>query len=209
MSQLNLYSSDGKGLGTIDVPPALFDLSPHDGVVYEAVRMIQSNQRQGTASTKNRAAVRGGGRKPWRQKGTGRARAGSRRSPIWVGGGKAFGPIPRDYRFSMPRKKQRLAMRSVLSAKAREGKIIIVDEWTADRPATKGMTERLANFASPGDHCLVLLKERNPNVSLSARNIPTVAVKAARDASLLDVVRADVLIMEQACLAQLEEVLSP
>jgi large subunit ribosomal protein L4 len=208
MSVLNRYSLDGKVLGTVEAPSAIFDVPAHDGAVFEAVCMIQANRRRGTASTKNRSAVRGGGRKPWRQKGTGRARHGTRSSPLWVGGGRAFGPTPRDYRYSMPRKKQHLALSTALSEKAKAGKIIVVDEWTAERAATKEMRKRLDNFVGRTDFCLVLLKEKNRNVLLSMRNIPRAATKVGRNVSVWDVLRADVIIMEQACLSQLEEVLT-
>lgn len=163
MTQITLYKQDGSTNGSVEVQESVFGIEPNEAVVYDAVHLQQASQRQGTHSVKNRSAVRGGGRKPWRQKGTGRARAGSNRSPIWVGGGQAFGPKPRDYGYKLPRKVGRLALKSVLSDKVANDKLILVDDLSFEAPKTKDFVAVLDNL-NIDQKVLVVVAEADDNL---------------------------------------------
>ncbi|KLO22645.1 50S ribosomal protein L4 [Marinitoga sp. 1197] len=179
MAQLDLYSIKGEKIGTIEVKDSIFSIEPNMDLLYRYVDMQLANKRRGTASTKTRAEVRGGGRKPWAQKHTGRARAGSTRSPLWRHGGVTFGPKPRDWSKKLTKKMKKLALRSALSVRVKENNLIVVDELTFEKPKTKDMKEVLKNFGFENTKTLIVLpwkKDEYINVKLSARNIPGVKV---------------------------------
>ncbi|MDX9871782.1 MAG: 50S ribosomal protein L4, partial [Clostridia bacterium] len=171
MPKVTVYNMDGATVGEIELNESIFGIEPNEAVVHEAVVMQLASLRRGTHSVKTRAEVRGGGRKPWRQKGTGRARAGTIRSPLWRKGGIVFGPKPRDYSYSIPKKKRRLAIKSVLSAKVNGGDLIILDALAFDQPKTKDMVKVLENLKIE-TKAAVVTAEKTDNVKESARNIP-------------------------------------
>src|SRR2546425_1084974 len=177
--------------------PEQFDGTVNQPALYHAVRALLNNRRHGTHDTKTRGEVSGGNQKPWRQKGTGRARQGSTRAPNWPGGGKVFGPTPRSYRTGIPRKVRRLARRSALNARAREGRIYVIESLEFDVPKTSRMAELLGQLELAGRKVLVLTQEHRPAVYLSGRNIPGVEVMRYADASAYDVMWADALLVEE------------
>ncbi|MEO8452864.1 MAG: 50S ribosomal protein L4 [Gemmatimonadota bacterium] len=200
MLEAPLFSSAGaKSTSTVALP-AEFDGTVNEPVIHQAVKQFLANQRQGTASTKTRAEVSGGGRKPWKQKGTGRARQGSNRSPLWPGGGTAFGPKPRDYRASLPRKVKTLARQSALNARAREGAIAVVDSLGFEVPKTARIAGLLESMALATKKVLVLTNGIKRNVYLSGRNLPLVQVMPYIQASAYDVLWADTVVVEQGAL---------
>ena len=208
MTNVTLFKQDGSENGTVEINEAVFGIEPNEAVVFDAVHLQMSAKRQGTHAVKNRSAVRGGGRKPWRQKGTGRARAGSTRSPIWVGGGVTFGPqSERNYKHKLPRKVARLAIKSVLSEKVAENKLVVVDALSFDAPKTKEFKQVLANL-SIDKKVLIVLEEGNDFAALSARNLPNVSVIASNNVTVLDVVANDKVLATQTALTQIEEVLA-
>ncbi|MCO7150425.1 50S ribosomal protein L4 [Vagococcus lutrae] len=207
MTTVALFKQDGTKVGDVELNDAIFGIEPNESVVYDAIIMQRASLRQGTHAVKNRSAVRGGGRKPWRQKGTGRARQGSIRSPQWRGGGVVFGPTPRSYSYKLPRKVRRLAIRSVLSEKVAQDSLMVVDALSFDAPKTKEFKEVL-NKLDVNNKVLVVLEEGNDFAALSARNLPNVSVISADNVSVLDVVSNDTMLMTQAALTQLEEVLA-
>ena len=207
MTTVALFKQDGTKAGDVELNDAIFGIEPNESVVYDAIIMQRASLRQGTHAVKNRSAVRGGGRKPWRQKGTGRARQGSIRSPQWRGGGVVFGPTPRSYSYKHPRKVRRLAIRSVLSEKVAQDSLMVVDALSFDAPKTKEFKEVL-NKLDVNNKVLVVLEEGNDFAALSARNLPNVSVISADNVSVLDVVSNDTMLMTQAALTQLEEVLA-
>lgn len=207
MPKVALYNMEGAQIGEIELSDAVFGIEPHVHVLHQYVVMQQASERRGTHSTKTRSEVRGGGRKPWRQKGTGRARHGSIRAPQWVGGGTVHGPKPRAYGFKLPKKVRRLAMKSALSAKVRDGELIVLDKLAIEKPKTKNMVAVLKNL-NVNRKALVVGGEFDETVWLSARNIPGVKYLAANKINVLDVLRHDKLIMTQDAVAKVEEVLS-
>lgn len=208
MTNVTLFKQDGSENGTVEINEAVFGIEPNEAVVFDAVHLQMSAKRQGTHAVKNRSAVRGGGRKPWRQKGTGRARAGSTRSPIWVGGGVTFGPqSERNYKSKLPRKVARLAIKSVLSDKVANESLIVVDQIAFETPKTKDFTTFLENLNLDGK-VLVVVGEANDNLALSSRNLQSVKVITANSINVLDVVHADTLIMTQDALSKVEEALN-
>ncbi|MFD1673037.1 50S ribosomal protein L4 [Agrilactobacillus yilanensis] len=207
MSNVTLFKQDGSENGTVELKDAIFGIEPNNNVVFDAILMQRAGQRQGTHSTKNRSAVRGGGRKPWRQKGTGRARQGSIRSPQWRGGGVVFGPTPRDYSYRLNKKVRRLAIKSVLSQKVLDGDLIVVDELALDAPKTKEFTAVLNNLKLSGK-VLLAIEADNENVALSARNIEGVSVLAADQLNVLDVANNNKLVLTKKALDKIEEVLA-
>lgn len=208
MTNVTLFKQDGSENGTVEVNEAVFGIEPNEAVVFDAVQLQMSAKRQGTHAVKNRSAVRGGGRKPWRQKGTGRARAGSTRSPIWVGGGVAFGPqAERNYKHRLPRKVARLAIKSVLSDKVANDNLVVVDQIAFETPKTKDFTAFLDNLNIDGK-VLIVVDEANDNLALSSRNLQSVKVVTAGSINVLDVVHADTLIMTQDALSKVEEALN-
>ncbi len=207
MPTVALFKQDGTKNGEVTLNDAVFGIEPNETVVFDVVLMQRASLRQGTHAVKNRSAVRGGGRKPWRQKGTGRARQGSIRSPQWRGGGVVFGPTPRSYSYKLPRKVRRLAIKSVLSEKVAENNLVVVDALTFDAPKTKEFKQVLANL-SVDSKVLVVLESDNDFAALSARNLPNVSVVEADSVSVLDVVSNNKLVITQTALTQVEEVLA-
>ncbi|UCG52256.1 MAG: 50S ribosomal protein L4 [Candidatus Latescibacterota bacterium] len=206
MVTAKLYESNGDEKGTQDLPSDLFECQINGPVMHQAVVAYLANQRQGTASTKGRSEVRGGGRKPFRQKGTGRARAGTIRSPIHRGGGVVFGPHPRDYRQTLPKRVKRLALRSSLSSRAKEGDIVVVDDLEFTEPKTKQFAELLKNMDSYQKKVLFVLAKSDSVVLKSARNIPDVRVTLGNMVNAYEVLWADKIVITQSGLKLMEEV---
>ncbi|MBU9710806.1 50S ribosomal protein L4 [Evansella tamaricis] len=207
MPKVTLYNQTGSQVGDIELSDSVFGIEPNESVLFDAVVMQQASQRQGTHATKGRSDVRGGGRKPWRQKGTGRARQGSIRSPQWVGGGVVFGPQPRSYNYNLPKKQRRLALRSALSSKVNADEIRVLEGLTLEAPKTKEMLSVL-NGLSVEKKALVVTADYNDTVALSARNIPGVKFITADGVNVLDVLNYDHLIITQDAVKKVEEVLA-
>lgn len=205
MPKLNLYNRDGEQVSEIEVQAGLFDAPLKKGALYQTVVAQRARRRQGTASTKGRGFVRGGGAKPWPQKGTGRARHGSTRSPIWVGGAVTFGPHPRSFGFRLPKKIRRAALCSALSTKVREGKVMIVDDFGIEQPRTKAVVRLLENLKASGG-ALIVTAQPDHNVIKSARNLSRVKTLAARQLNVLDILSHDFLIFSQDALETVQEV---
>ena len=195
----------GAEVGTVELSDGIFGIEPNESVVHEVVKNHLANRRQGTQSALTRAEVSGGGKKPWRQKGTGHARQGSTRAPQWTHGGIVFAPKPRDYSYSVNKKIKRLALKSVLSAKAAEGKLIVVDSIAMDAPKTKDFVAFL-NAVNAEDKAYVVMPEVAANVVKSARNIPGIVTTTATILSVYDILNAKTLILDKAALATIEEV---
>ncbi|MFT9850378.1 50S ribosomal protein L4 [Aneurinibacillus sp. REN35] len=207
MPKVTLFNQAGSQVGEIELSDAVFGIEPNEAVLADAVIMQQASRRAGTHAVKNRSAVRGGGRKPWKQKGTGRARQGSIRSPQWVGGGVVFGPTPRSYSYKLPKKVRRLAIKSALSSKVKNEGIMVLDALSFDAPKTKEMVKVLGNL-KVDNKVLVVTGEYNDNVALSARNIPGVKFVSANGINVLDVLHHDKLLITQDAVAKVEEVLA-
>ena len=205
MLKTNVYNMSGELVGEIELSEAVFGIEVNAAVVHDSVKNHLANKRQGTQSALTRAEVSGGGRKPWRQKGTGRARQGSTRAPQWTHGGIVFAPKPRDYSFSLNKKSRRLALKSALSAKATEQNIVVIDSIKMDAPKTK---EFAAFLAAVGCNCktLVVTAEANQNVVKSGRNIPGCEVTFANLINVYDVLNAKKLVLDVAALQKIEEV---
>lgn len=206
MPKVALYNIQGSQVGDIDLNDEIFGIEPNESVVHEAVIMQMASLRRGTSNTLSRGQVSGGGRKPWRQKGTGRARAGTIRSPLWRGGAITFGPKPRDYSYSIPKKKRRLALKSVLSAKVLDGEIIVLDELSFEAPKTKEMAKVLE--ALKAQKALVVTAEIDENVFKSARNLAGVTPVNATGLNVYDIINHDKLIITKDAVAKVEEVLA-
>lgn len=206
MPTVALFKQDGTQNGDVTLNDSIFGIEPNESVVFDAITMQRASLRQGTHAVKNRSAVRGGGRKPWRQKGTGRARQGSIRSPQWRGGGAVFGPTPRSYSYKLPKKVRRLAIKSVLSEKVTDEELIVVDALNFDAPKTKEFRAVLDNL-DINTKALVVLENDNEFAALSARNLPGVKVVAPNNVSVLDVVSHDKLILTKTALEKVEEAL--
>ncbi|MDR1604238.1 MAG: 50S ribosomal protein L4 [Gracilibacteraceae bacterium] len=206
MPKVQVVNIAGEPVEEIEISAEIFGVEPNTVVMHTAAEAQRANARQGTHSTLGRSEVRGGGRKPWRQKGTGRARAGTSRSPLWRGGGVIFGPKPRSYRKALPRKVKRLALCSALSGKLREGNCIIVDKLTFETPRTKDMLQVLGALGVTVK-ALLVLDGRADNVRLSARNLPAVGTVRAESLNILDVLKHDVLIFTKDAIVRTEEVL--
>jgi len=194
----------GKTVGNIDLNPAIFDIEINEHAVHMAVVQYLANQRQGTKSTKTRAEVRGGGRKPWRQKGTGRARQGSIRSPQWVGGGVVFAPKPRDFSFKLNKKLKRLALKSVLTDKVKQGNLIVLDNIDLPEIKTKAMAG-ICTSLNVGK-ALFVMTGSNTNVMLSARNIPTIKTAGVNTINVYDIINHESLVVTKAAVEQMQEV---
>ncbi|MCL0319112.1 50S ribosomal protein L4 [Apilactobacillus xinyiensis] len=207
MTSVALYKQDGSKNGNVDLNDAIFAIEQNNNVVFDAVTMQRACLRQGTHAVKNRSAVRGGGKKPWRQKGTGRARQGSIRSPQWRGGGIVFGPTPRSYSYHLPKKVSRLALKSVLTEKVANDNFVVVDSINFDAPKTKSFKDMLSKLDSAAK-TLVVLEEDNKNAAISARNIENVRVVNAEGINTLDVLRSEKVVITKAALSQVEEVLA-
>ena len=204
MANVAVLNMAGAQVGTIELNDAIFGTEANEHVMHLAVVQYLANQRQGTQSTKTRAEVRGGGRKPYRQKGTGRARQGSIRSPQWVGGGVVFAPKPRDYSFKLNKKVKRLALQSALSTKVAEGKIIVLDELTLSEVKTKEMVKVLGNIKC--DNALIVMDGSNENVMLSARNIPTVKTASVNTINVYDLLKYNNLVVTKEAVEKIQEV---
>ncbi len=195
------YTADGKAGEARPLPADPFDGVVHETALHTAVSAYLANRRQGTASAKNRRAITGGGRKPWRQKGTGRARVGSIRSPIWRGGAVVFPPIPRSFRQELPKKVRRLARRSAFNARAVEGQVIVIEGFSLEQPKTRTLFQLLEKLGVGGRKVLILTDGQRPMVQLSARNIPQVEVRPYLNESPYDLLWADAVIIEESALA--------
>ena len=204
MSQISVFDMTGKKVADTELNDAIFGIEPNKAIMHAMVVNYLANQRQGTQSTKTRAEVRGGGRKPYRQKGTGRARQGSIRSPQWVGGGVVFAPKPRDYSFKLNKKVKRLALQSALSTKVAEGKIIVLDELTLSEVKTKEMVKVLGNIKC--DNALIVMDGSNENVMLSARNIPTVKTASVNTINVYDLLKYNNLVVTKEAVEKIQEV---
>ncbi|SHM85849.1 large subunit ribosomal protein L4 [Caldanaerovirga acetigignens] len=205
MPKVALYNMQGQQIGEVELSDSVFGVEVKPEVMHQVVVNYLANQRVGTASTKTRGEVRGGGRKPWRQKGTGRARHGSIRSPLWRKGGIVFGPKPRSYKYTLPKKLKRLALKSALSAKVRDNEIIVVDQLTMDIPKTKEMVKVLANLNAT-TKSLIVLATPDINVVKSARNIPGVTTTTANTLNVYDILNHEKVIMTMDAVKRVEEV---
>ena len=205
MPKIDVYNIEGKKVSTIDLNDSVFGIKPNEKVVHSALVNYMANQRQGTASTKTRAEVSGGGRKPWKQKGTGRARQGSTRSPQWIKGGIALGPKPRDYRYTINKKERRLAIKSVLSSKVLENNLIVVDKLQFKEIKTKQMVSALENLKVEGK-TLVVLPEKDLNVQKSAKNIENVKTTLTNTINVYDLLKYNKLLLTVDSVKAIEEV---
>lgn len=205
MKKMQILNTKGEKVSDINLNKEIWDIEPNDAVLYDALRLARNNSRQGTADTKTRSEVSGGGRKPWRQKGTGRARQGSTRAPHWPGGGVVFGPHPRSYAIKMNRKERRLALKSALAYKAIESKLIVVDKLEVSNK-TKDMKKILDNL-KVNKKVLIVVDELNDNLILSSRNLNNVLLLSVDEINTFDIVYADTMIITENAVKQLEEVL--
>lgn len=205
MPKVNVYNMQGDQVEQIELSEGIFGIEVNQHVVYEVVKNQLANKRQGTQSAKTRAEVRGGGRKPWRQKGTGRARAGSTTSPIFTGGGVVFAPKPRDYSYKVPKKIKRLAMKSVLTSKVNDNEIIVIDEFKLDAPKTKDMVNVLKKLSADRKALIVTLNPES-NVIKSAHNIPNVHTTVVNNMNVYDILKYNSLIITKEAVKKVEEV---
>ncbi len=204
MAKVAVYNMEGKEVDTIELSDAIFGVEVNEHLVHMAVLQQLANNRQGTQKAKTRSEVRGGGRKPWRQKGTGHARQGSTRAPQWTGGGMVFAPVPRDYSFKLNKKEKRAALKSVLTSKVAENKFVVVDELKLDEIKTKKFVEVMNNLKA--NKALVVLNEMDTNVIASASNIPTVKTAQTNELNVFDVLKYDTVVTTKAAVATIEEV---
>lgn len=199
--KVDVYKIDGTLTGRqVELNPEVFAITPNDHAIYLAVKAYLANQRQGTAKTKERSEVRGGGKKPWRQKGRGTARAGSIRSPLWVGGGTVFGPKPRDYEMKLPKKVKLLARLSALTYKAQNNQIMVVEDFNFEQPKTKEMFNILKALKLEDKKTLLLTGDYSKTIYLSGRNIPTLNILEAPKASTYDILNNKVLLLQESAL---------
>ena len=201
-TSISVLSVQREKVGEILLPAVISDQPQREHLLFETVRMQLANRRSGTAATKTRAQVRGGGRKPWRQKGTGRARAGSNRSPIWVGGATVFGPQPRSYAYRMPRSARKTALRAALAQKLRQDEVVVIDAIQFDEPKTKQMVTLLAQLEM-GDSVLLVLADADVNVQKSARNLPGVKVLLSKGLNVYDLLRYRKVLVTQTAMQQI------
>ena len=204
MATVDVKDMNGKTVGNIELNPAIFDIEVNEHAVHMAVVQYLANQRQGTKSTKTRAEVRGGGRKPWRQKGTGRARQGSIRSPQWVGGGVVFAPKPRDFSFKLNKKLKRLALKSVLTDKVKQGNLVVLDSLELPEIKTKAMANVCTSLNL--NKALFVMDGSNTNVMLSARNIPTIKTAGVNTINVYDILKYDNLVVTKDAVEKIQEV---
>ena len=203
---LEVFKIDGsKSDDKIELSDSIFAIEPNDHAIYLSVKAFLANQRQGTSKSKERAEVRGGGKKPWKQKGRGGARAGTSRSPLWVGGGTIFGPRPRDYRQDLPKKVKRLARKSAFSYKAKDEQLIVVEDFNIEQPKTKDFSKILSALKVSGKKILLLTEANNQNVYRSGRNIPKVKILEASKASTYDLLNNQVLILQKSAVKEIEK----
>ena len=205
MPKMDVYDVEGKKVSTVDLNEEIFGIEPNEAVVHSVLVNFLANQRQGTQSTKTRAEVRGGGRKPWRQKGTGRARQGSIRAPQWIKGGIALGPKPRSYKYTVNKKERRLAIKSLLSSKVLEKELTVVDKLELAEIKTKTMVKALADLKVEGK-TLIVLPENNKNVLMSARNIEGVKTITLNNINVFDLLKYNNLVLPLETVKKIEEV---
>ena len=204
-----IYQQDGKVKGEMDLPEAVFNAEVNEHLLHQVITQLLANQRQGTSKTKGRSEVSGGGRKPWRQKGTGRARAGSNTSPIWVRGGKAHGPDPRDYYTVIPRKMKKLALKSALSSRAQSENVIIVDKVNCDVPKTKTIDALLKALSLSGKRNLLIVDMTSSNIYLSGRNIRDLEIKPVSEINAYDVMsNENIIFCDEGLIGKVEEAVS-
>ena len=204
MAKVAVYNMEGKEVDSIELNDSIFGVEINEHLVHMAVLQQLANNRQGTQKAKTRSEVRGGGRKPWRQKGTGHARQGSTRSPQWTGGGVVFAPVPRDYSFKLNKKEKRAALKSALTSRVAENKFVVVDELKLDEIKTKKFAEVLKNLQV--EKALVVLNEMDKNVIASAANIPTVKTAQTNELNVFDVLKYDTVVVTKSAVATIEEV---
>ena len=204
MANVSVYNMEGKEVGSLELNDAVFGVEVNEHLVHMAVVQQLANNRQGTQKAKTRSEVRGGGRKPWRQKGTGHARQGSTRSPQWTGGGVVFAPTPRDYSFKLNKKEKRAALKSALTSRVVENKFVVVDELKLDEIKTKKFVEVLKNLNV--EKALVVLNDMDEKVIASAANIPTVKTTQTNELNVFDVLKYDTVVVTKAAVATIEEV---
>lgn len=207
MATIEMKDASGKKVKDAELSAAVFEIEPNVHVMYEVVRSQRAARRQGTHDTLTRGQVRGGGKKPWRQKGTGRARQGTIRAPQWAGGGTVFGPHPRSYAFKVPAKVVKLAMRSALSAKLADGEIVVVDQLSFEKPSTKQAAEVLKNLGLEG-RVTIIVPDDEVNIFLSFRNLSKVRVIGVSELNTLDFIDNKALVLTDAALTRIEEVLA-
>ena len=204
MAKVSVYNIEGKVVGDMELNDAVFGVEVNTHLVHQAVVLQLANKRQGTQSAKTRSEVSGGGRKPWRQKGTGHARQGSTRAPQWTGGGVVFAPVPRDYSFKLNKKEKRAALKSALTSRVVENKFVVVDELKLDEIKTKKFVEVLKNLNV--EKALVVLNDMDEKVIASAANIPTVKTTQTNELNVFDVLKYDTVVVTKAAVATIEEV---
>ena len=204
MANVSVFNMEGNEVGTIELNDAIFGVEINENLVHQAVVLQLANNRQGTQKAKTRSEVSGGGRKPWRQKGTGHARQGSTRAPQWTGGGVVFAPVPRDYSFKMNKKEKKAALKSVLTSKVQENKIVVLDELKMDAIKTKDFVKVMGNLKV--ENALVVTAAMDTNVIMSAKNIPGVATSVASDINVYDVLNHKTLVVTKDAVASIEEV---
>ncbi len=204
MANVSVYNMEGKEVGKMDLNDAVFGVEINEHLVHMAVVQNLANKRQGTQKAKTRAEVSGGGRKPWRQKGTGHARQGSTRSPQWKGGGVVFAPTPRDYSFKLNKKEKRAALKSVLTSRVQDNKLIVLDELKLDAIKTKDFKKVMDNLKV--DKAMVVIGQQDENVILSARNLPKVNTAVAENINVYDILKGDTLVLTKDAVAKIEEV---
>ena len=204
MAKVSVYNMEGKEVGTIELNDAVFGVEVNEHLVHMAVVQQLANNRQGTQKAKTRSEVSGGGRKPWRQKGTGHARQGSTRSPQWTGGGVVFAPVPRDYSFKINKKEKRAALKSVLTSRVLDNKLIVVDELKFDEIKTKKFQAVMDNLKVK--KALVVIADNDEKVTMSARNIPTVKTALVNAINVYDILKGDTLVLTKEAVAKIEEV---
>jgi len=204
MANVSVFNLEGNEVGTLELNDAVFGVEVNEHLVHMAVVAQLANKRQGTQKAKTRSEVSGGGKKPWRQKGTGHARQGSTRAPQWTGGGMVFAPVPRDYTIRLNKKEKRAALKSVLTSKVQENKFIVVDELKFDEIKTKAMKNVLANLKA--DKALVILNDNDQNVVLSARNIEGVQTALTNTINVFDLLKHNTVVVTKAAVETIEEV---
>ena len=204
MANVAVYNMEGKEVGKLDLNDAVFGVEVNEHLVHMAVLQQLANNRQGTQKAKTRSEVRGGGRKPWRQKGTGHARQGSTRAPQWTGGGVVFAPVPRDYSFKINKKEKRAALKSALTSRVQENKLIVVDELKLDEIKTKQFAQVMKNLNV--EKALVVSNENDQNIVMSAKNIPTVKVAQTNTINVFDILKYSTVVVTKAAVATIEEV---
>ena len=204
MANVSVYNMEGKEVGKMDLNDAVFGVEINEHLVHMAVVQNLANKRQGTQKAKTRSEVSGGGRKPWRQKGTGHARQGSTRAPQWKGGGVVFAPVPRDYSFKLNKKEKRAALKSVLTSRVQDNKLIVLEELKLDSIKTKDFKKVMDNLKV--EKAMVVIGEQDQNVILSARNLPKVNTAVAENINIYDVLKGDTLVLTKDAVAKIEEV---